>query len=96
MNTNTIHGLTSIIIPCWNQLSSPSMHRGTEAAHEAAWELIVVDNGSTDETKSYLAGVRDLSAVPVTIVSNTVESWVPGGHQPGVNTRARGIPGAAE
>ena len=34
------------------------------------WELIAVDNGSTDGTASYLAGVRDMAAVPVTIVSN--------------------------
>ena len=34
------------------------------------WELIAIDNGSTDGTASYLAGVRDMAAVPVTIVSN--------------------------
>ena len=34
------------------------------------WELIAVDNGSTDGTASYLAGVRDMADVPVTVVSN--------------------------
>ena len=40
----------------------------------APWELIVIDNGSTDGTASYLAGVRDMAAVPVTIVSNPTNS----------------------
>ena len=35
------------------------------------WELIVIDNGSTDGTGTYLAGVQDAAAVPVTVISNT-------------------------
>ena len=35
-----------------------------------AWELIVVDNGSTDDTAAYLAGVQDATAVPVTVITN--------------------------
>ena len=30
----------------------------------------MVDNGSSDGTGTYLAGVRDMSTVPVTVVSN--------------------------
>ena len=41
------------------------------------WELIVVDNGSTDETRSYLAGVRDMAAVPVTVIPNTTNLGFP-------------------
>ncbi len=36
----------------------------------ARWELIVIDNGSTDGTGTYLAGVQDAVPVPVTVVSN--------------------------
>ncbi len=63
--------MTSIIVPCWNQ------RRFTELCVQAlfrhtrpAWELIAVDNGSTDDSAAYLAGVRDASSVPVTILSN--------------------------
>ncbi|MFI5454314.1 MAG: glycosyltransferase [Isosphaerales bacterium] len=71
MNTNTIRGLASIIVPCFNQrgftqLCLQSLYRYTRAP----WELIVVDNGSTDDTKTYLAGVLDATAVPVTVVAN--------------------------
>ncbi len=64
-------GLTSIIVPCWNQrgfteLCFQALFRHTKPA----WELIVVDNGSTDDTAAYLAGVRDAACVPVTIVAN--------------------------
>jgi len=34
------------------------------------WELIVIDNGSTDGTGIYLAGVQDVAQVPVTVMSN--------------------------
>jgi len=34
------------------------------------WELILIDNGSTDGTGIYLAGVQDVAPVPVTAVSN--------------------------
>ena len=32
--------------------------------------MIVVDNGSTDGTGAYLAGVRDAAPVPVTVIAN--------------------------
>jgi hypothetical protein len=37
----------------------------------------VVDNGSTDGTGTYLAGVRDMSTVPVTVVSNATNVGFP-------------------
>jgi hypothetical protein len=41
------------------------------------WELIVVDNGSTDGTASYLAGVQDAAPVPVTVVTNPANRGLP-------------------
>jgi glycosyltransferase involved in cell wall biosynthesis len=64
-------GLASVIVPCWNQrgfteLCFQALFRHTRRP----WELIVVDNGSTDDTAAYLAGVRDAAGVPVTIIAN--------------------------
>jgi glycosyltransferase involved in cell wall biosynthesis len=68
---STIRGLTSIIIPCWGQLEFTQQCIAALKCHtRPSWELIVIDNGSTDQTGVYLAGVRDMSAVPVTVVSN--------------------------
>ena len=55
-----------------------------------AWELIVVDNGSTDGTAAYLAGVRDAAGVPVTVDHQCPEPRVPRGDQPGPAGRAAG------
>jgi len=71
MNTNTIRGLASIIVPCFNQREyTRSCLQSLFHFTRAPWELIVVDNGSTDDTKTYLAGVQDATAVPVTVVAN--------------------------
>ncbi len=72
MNRSANHELASIIIPCWNQLEFtrlciPALVRHTRPP----WELIVVDNGSTDGTAAYLSGVRDVAAMPVTVISNS-------------------------
>ena len=71
MNAVPSPDLTSIIVPCWNQrgfteLCVQALFRHTRPA----WELIVVNNGSTDDTAAYLAGVRDAASVPVTIIAN--------------------------
>jgi O-antigen biosynthesis protein len=71
MNTSTTAGLTSVIVPCYNQVAFTqyclqALFRFTRPA----WELIVVDNGSTDSTGLYLAGVRDAATVPVTVIRN--------------------------
>ena len=78
MNAPTIRGLTSIIVPCWNQLEFTRQCIAALRNHtRPPWELIVVDNGSTDGTAAYLAGVRDTAAVPVTVVSNATNLGFP-------------------
>jgi GT2 family glycosyltransferase len=73
-----IRGLTSIIIPCWGQLEFTQQCIAALKNHtRPSWELIVIDNGSTDQTGVYLAGVRDMAAVPVTVVSNATNLGFP-------------------
>jgi glycosyltransferase involved in cell wall biosynthesis len=65
-------GLASVIVPCFNQrgftqLCLQALFRFTRPG---SWELIVIDNGSTDDTAAYLAGVQDATAVPATVITN--------------------------
>jgi O-antigen biosynthesis protein len=77
-HSNSLAGLTSIIVPCWNQLEFTQQCIAALKVHtRPAWELIVVDNGSNDGTALYLAGARDLAAVPVTVVSNATNLGFP-------------------
>ena len=78
MSTAAVRELTSIIVPCWNQVEFTQQCMAALKRHtRPPWELIVVDNGSTDGTALYLAGVRDMAAVPVTVVSNTTNLGFP-------------------
>jgi GT2 family glycosyltransferase len=63
--------LASIIVPCWNQVEfTRHCLRALFQHTRRPWELIVVDNGSTDGTGDYLAAVRDAAPGPVTVISN--------------------------
>jgi O-antigen biosynthesis protein len=78
VSTGAIRGLSSIIVPCWNQLEFTQQCLAALKTHTSpSWELIVIDNGSTDGTDLYLASARDLAAVPVTVVSNTTNLGFP-------------------
>jgi glycosyltransferase involved in cell wall biosynthesis len=71
-------GLTSIIIPCWNQLEYTRMCLEALSRHTgSAWELIVIDNGSADGTAAYLAGLGDSYPVPVTVITNNENRGFP-------------------
>ncbi len=83
-------GLASVIIPCWNQLEFTrqcivALSRNTRPP----WELIVVDNGSSDGTHEYLAGVHDAAPVPVVVITNTTNRGFPAAINQGLS-RARG------
>ncbi len=63
--------LASIIVPCFNQRTFTQHCIRALARHtRSPWELIVIDNGSSDDTASYLDGVRDALPAPVRIISN--------------------------
>jgi predicted AlkP superfamily phosphohydrolase/phosphomutase len=52
--------LISIVMPTRNRMSClPAAVRSVQAQSYNAWELLVVDDGSTDGTADYLAGIDD-------------------------------------
>ncbi len=54
------HRLTSIIIPCFNQLKyTKKTLQSIEEHTKAPYELLLVDNGSTDGTRAYLRKYAD-------------------------------------
>jgi len=72
MSNNCVRGLTSIIIPCWNQLEFTRQCIRSLVRHtRPAWELITSNNASTDGTGHYLAGLHDAAPVPVTVIANS-------------------------
>ena len=78
MNAPSVGGLASVIIPCWNHLKFTrkcvaALMRQTGPS----WELIVINNGSSDGTGDYLAGVQDASPVPVTVIANATNRGFP-------------------
>jgi glycosyltransferase involved in cell wall biosynthesis len=80
MNANPFGhtGLASIIVPCWNQLAFTRQCVAALRQHtRPPWELLVIDNGSTDGTRDYLAGVQDASPVPVTVIANSTNLGFP-------------------
>jgi glycosyltransferase involved in cell wall biosynthesis len=78
MSNNIARELTSIIIPCCGQLAFTQQCLASLKEHtQPAWELIVIDNGSNDGTAAYLAGVRDMASVPVTVVTNLTNLGFP-------------------
>ncbi|MGC8640624.1 MAG: glycosyltransferase [Isosphaeraceae bacterium] len=80
----------SIIIPCCNQLEfTRHCLRALFRHTRPAFELIVIDNGSTDGTGAYLAGVQDASGGPVTVISNTRNMGFPAAVNQGLRV-ARG------
>ena len=86
----TLRGLASIIVPCWNQLEFTRHCIASLKTHtRQPWELIVIDNGSTDHTGIYLAGVRDGAAVPVTVITNPSNRGFPAAINQGLKV-ARG------
>jgi len=89
-STNAQAGLASIIIPCWNQLEFTRHCIAALVRHtREPWELIVVNNGSTDGTADYLAGVQDTSRVPVSVISNVSNRGFPAAINQGLQV-ARG------
>src|SRR5580692_1088366 len=90
MNRNAVAGLASVIVPCWNQLEFTRQCVTALKNHtRPPWELIVIDNGSTDGTGAYLSGVQDAAAVAVTVIANRENRGFPAAINQGLQ-HARG------
>jgi GT2 family glycosyltransferase len=82
--------LATVIVPCWNQLEfTRQCITALVRSTRRPWELIVVNNGSTDGTREYLAGVQDAAAVPVTVIANSTNVGFPAAINQGL-VQARG------
>jgi glycosyltransferase involved in cell wall biosynthesis len=79
MSTPVVGVLASVIIPCWNQLEfTRQCLRALFRQTRTNWELIMINNGSTDGTGEYLSGVQDgSSGVPVTVIANSTNRGFP-------------------
>ncbi len=83
-------GLASVVVPCFDQLEYTRQCVAALARHtRAPWELVAVDNGSTDGTAAYLAGVADAGAFPVVVVTNRENRGFPAACNQGLKA-ARG------
>ena len=74
---NSLSGLASIIIPGCKPLELirpciTALRRYTRRP----WELIVIDDGSSDDTSAYLESVRDAVSVPVTVITNVTSRGI--------------------
>jgi GT2 family glycosyltransferase len=71
MSAPAARGLASVIVPCFDQVGYTRQCVAALFRHtRRPWELVAVDNGSTDGTADYLAGVRDAAPVRVEVVTN--------------------------
>lgn len=73
--------LTSVIVPCFNSVGLTRKCISALVRHaRRPWELIAVDDGSTDETAEYLAGLRGSASMRVEVITNPENRSIPGRH----------------
>ena len=84
-------GLTSSSVPCFNQceFTRPCL-QSLFRYKRSAWDLIVIDNGSIDDTAAYTAGVQDAPSVPITLITNAQKVGFPVAINQGLQ-EARGV-----
>ena len=75
--SDSLPGLASIIIPSCNPLESTRQCIDELTRYtRRPWELIVVDDGSSDEMSAYLESVREAVSVPVTVIAGATSRWI--------------------
>jgi O-antigen biosynthesis protein len=61
----------SVVVPCFNESTSTRCCLASLFRHtRPSWELIAIDNGSTDDTAAYLEGLRDAAPGRVRLIAN--------------------------
>ena len=74
---DSLSGLASIIIPSCNPLESTRQCIAALMRYtRRPYELIVVNDGSSDETSAYLESARDAVSVPVTVIANVTSRGI--------------------
>jgi GT2 family glycosyltransferase len=78
--------LVSLIILCCNQLAYTRLCLESVLRHtRAPYELVLVDNGSTDDTPVFLEGIRSrLSPARVVVIRNAANHGFPAGCNQGL------------
>ncbi len=70
--------LVSVIVPCFNRLEFTQRCIAALVRHtRTPWELIVIDDGSTDGTSYYFAGVEDSAPFRVDVITNSENRGFP-------------------
>lgn len=88
--TSTPPGLASVIVPCFNQIAYTRQCVAALARFtRSPWELVAIDNGSTDGTAAYLAGIQDAAPFPVMVIANSENRGFPAACNQGLKA-ARG------
>jgi len=78
MKVTNRSSFASVIIPCFNQRAFTQFCIQSLFRHTRThWELILIDNGSSDDTAAYLAGVQDAASIPVGLISNKTNLGFP-------------------
>ncbi len=90
-NTASAHELTSILILCHNQLPYTRLCLESLFRHtRLPYELVLIDNGSTDDTPSYLQEIRSRPGpLGVEVIRNETNRGYPAGCNQAL-ARARG------
>lgn len=60
-----------VIIPVWNQLANTRDCVDSVVKNTGPdYRIVIIDNGSDDETRKYLEGLKTMAAPPVTLIRN--------------------------
>jgi GT2 family glycosyltransferase/glycosyltransferase involved in cell wall biosynthesis len=75
--SDSLPGLASIIIPSSNPLESTRQCIAALMRYtRRPWELIVIDDGSSDETSAYLESLQGAVSVPVIVITNVTSRGI--------------------
>ena len=85
-----LSGLVSVVVPCRGQIGFTRECVQALVRHTTApWEMIVVDDGSTDGTADYAIGLADASPMPVRVLRHSKPRGFPAACNAGMRA-ARG------